>query len=106
METSIFDSQGQYLVAGSGRKSNSSKLFYVLVTCKYKKTAEKREDVVFPNVSLWDFFQRSRAANSIVGGPNLLKFKLIQDFIHLLLICKFQKDRINSNREKMVTSIF
>ena len=63
----------------------------------------KRDYVVFPNVCLWDFFQRPRAANSIVGGQNWLKFKLIHDFINVLINCKFEKDRI---QEKVMTTIF
>ena len=35
----------------------------------------------------------------IVGGQNWLKFKLIQDFIHVLITCKFEKDSFNSNQE-------
>ena len=52
------------------------------------------------------FFPRSRAANSAVGGPIWPKFELIQDIMHVLITCKFEKDRINSNGEKVVTSIF
>ena len=66
----------------------------------------KRDDFVFPIISLWEFFRRSRAANSVVGGPSWPKFELIQDIMHVLITCKFEKDRINSNGEKVVTSIF
>ena len=52
------------------------------------------------------FFQRSRAANSVVDSPIWPKFELIQDIMHVLITCKFEKDRINSNGEKVVTSIF
>ena len=84
---------------------------YVLITCKYEKdpiknSREKRDDFVFPIISLRDFFRRSRAANSVVGGPIWPKFELIQDIMHVLITCKFEKDRINSNGEKVVTSIF
>ena len=50
--------------------------------------------------------RRSRAANSIVGGPIWPKFELIQDIMPVLISCKFEKDRINSNGEKVVTLIF
>ena len=46
------------------------------------------------------------AANSVVGGQIWPKFKLIQDIMHVLITCKFEKDRINSKGEKVVTSIF
>ena len=32
--------------------------------------------------------------------------ELIQDIMHVLITCKFEKDWINSNREKVVMSIF
>ena len=58
----------------------------------------------FPIVSLWEiFFRRSRAANSIVSSPIWLKFELIRDFMHFLITCKYKKDRIKSNREKVET---
>ena len=84
---------------------------YVLITCKYekdpiKKQPRKRDEFVFPIISLWDFFPTLKAANSVVGGPIWPKFELIQDIMHVLITCKFEKDRINSNGEKVVTSIF
>ena len=47
---------------------------------------------------------RSRAANSVVSGPIWLKFELDRDFMHVLVTCKYEKDRIKSNREKVETS--
>ena len=84
---------------------------YVLITCKYEKDPIKnnRENVMtsfFPLYLYGNFFRRSRAANSVVGGPIWLKFELIQDIMHVLITCKFEKDRINSNGEKVVMSIF
>ena len=46
------------------------------------------------------FFRCSRADNTVVGGPIWPKFELV------LITYKFKMDRINSNREKEVTSIF
>ena len=43
------------------------------------------------------------AANSIVSGPIWPKFELVRDFMHVLVICKYKKDRIKSNREKVET---
>ena len=84
---------------------------YVLITCKYEKDPIKnsRENVMtsFSHYkSMGIFFQHSRAANSVVGGPIWPKFEFIQDIMHVLITCKFEKDRINSNGEKVVTSIF
>ena len=47
----------------------------------------------------------SRAANSVVSGQISPKFKFIQDFTHVLVICKYKKDRIKNNREKVATLI-
>ena len=58
----------------------------------------------FPLWVYGNFFWLSRAANSVVGGQIWPKFELIQDIVHVLIICKFEKDRINSNGEKVVTS--
>ena len=52
------------------------------------------------------FLRRSRAANSLVGGPIWPKFKLVRDFMDVLVTYKFKMDLINSNREKVATSIF
>ena len=49
------------------------------------------------------FFRLSRAANSVVSGPIWPKFELVRDFMHVLVTCKYKKDRIKSNREKVET---
>ena len=51
-------------------------------------------------------FRRSRAANSIVSGPIWPKFELVWEFMHVLVTCKYKKDRIKNNREKGETSFF
>ena len=43
------------------------------------------------------FLRRSRAANSVVGGPIWPKFELIHNIMHVLVTSKFEKDRININ---------
>ena len=52
------------------------------------------------------FLRRSRAANSIVGGPIWPKFDLIHNIMHVLVTSKFEKDRININRDYLMTLIF
>ena len=54
--------------------------------------------------SIGYFFTHSRSANSVVSGPIWLKFKLVRDFEHVLITCKYKKDRIKNNREKVETS--
>ena len=50
-------------------------------------------------MSLSGYFRHSMAANSVVGGPIWLKFKLIKDIIDFLVTCKYKKDQINSKRD-------
>ena len=50
----------------------------------------------------WVFW--SRAANSIVSGLIWPKFELVRDFMHVLVTCKYKKDRIKNNQEKVETS--
>ena len=50
------------------------------------------------------FFRRSRADNSVVGGQIWPKF--VRDIMHVLVTYKFKIDLINSDREKVATSIF
>ena len=54
----------------------------------------------FPIKSLWENFRRSRAANSIVSGQIWPKFELVRDFMHVLVTCKYKKDRIKNNGKK------
>ena len=57
----------------------------------------------FPIISLREFFRRSRAANSIVSGPIWPKSELVRDFMHVLITCKYKKNRTKSSREKVET---
>ena len=45
-----------------------------------------------------------KAANSVVSGPIGPKFELFRDFMHVLVTCKYKKDRIKNNGEKVETS--
>ena len=55
--------------------------------------------------SFHESFSDSRAANAIVSGPILLKIELIQNIMYVLITCKFKKNRINSDQEKVEISI-
>ena len=73
----------------------------------FKKTTEKKWKHHFPHYkSMGVFLRRSRAANSVVGGPIWPKFKLIHNIMHVLAISKFEKDWININGDYVMTSIF
>ena len=63
----------------------------VLVTSNIMMIRSKMNELAwrhhFPIKNLWDFFRRSRAANSVVSGPIWPKFELIRDFMHVLVTC-------------------
>ena len=88
-------------------KSNSSELLcmswlpatLMMIRSKMNELALRHH---FPIISIWVFFRRSRAANSVVSGQIWLKFELVRDFMHVLVTCKYKKDQIN--REKVETS--
>ena len=52
------------------------------------------------------FFRRLRAASSVVGGRIWPNFKLIQALMYVIITCKYEKDPINNNREKVATPFF
>ena len=54
-------------------------------------------------LSLWDFFRRSRAANSKVLGRILLKFELVRDIIDVLVTCKYEEDPIKNEGARVLT---
>ena len=72
-----------------------------------QKQQRKSGDTIFPIIrSMGVFLRCSRAANSVVGGPIWPKFELIHNIMHVLVTSKFEKDRININRDYVMTSIF
>ena len=53
------------------------------------------------------FFQQSRGPNSKINhDPILPVFELVQDFIHIHLICKFQEHPIETEGAMVMTNIF
>ena len=83
-------------------------VMHVLITCKYEKdpiknSPRKCDDVVFPIISLWEFFLTSRAANSVVCGRNRPNFELMQAVMHVIVTCKYKKDPIKNSRENVMT---
>ena len=52
------------------------------------------------------FFRRLRAANSAVCGQIWLNFKLFQAIMYVIITCKYEKDPIKNNREKLATTYF
>ena len=86
-------------------------LMYVIITCKYEKdpiknSLEKERNILFPIISLWGFFSRSRAANLAVGGQIRPKFELVPSLMHVIVTCKYEKERMKNSREKVETPFF
>ena len=82
----------------------------VLVTSNFDDDSIKNErasmETAFSHYKSIEIFRRSRAANSVVSGPIWWKFELVRDFMHVLVTCKYKKDPIKNNREKVETSFF
>ena len=84
-------------------------LIYVIVTCKYEMDQEQPRvsgNNVFPIINLWGFFRRSRAANSAVGGQIWLNFELLRAPMHVIITCKYKKDRDEKRLRKSGNTVF
>ena len=77
-------------------------LTVVLVTCKNDEDPIKNEGASVHNI-IQQFFRRARADNSGVGGGIWPKFNLIQAFMHGLVTCKNEDDRIKSEGARAFT---
>ena len=51
-------------------------------------------------------FQQSRGCNSKINDPIWPALELIPDFIHVHLICKFQKNLLKTEGVMVMTNIF
>ena len=80
----------------------------VLVASNFDEDSIKNErasmETPFSHYKYGKFFRRSRAANLVVSSPIWPKFELVWDFMHVLVTCKYKKDRIKNNQEKVKTS--
>ena len=57
-----------------------------------QKQQKKSGNTIFPIIrSLGVFLRRSRAANSVVGGPIWPKFELIHNIMHVLVTSMFER---------------
>ena len=61
---------------------------------------------ISPIISLWDFSRRSRAANSAVRGRIWSNFKLVQDFMVVLVTCKNEEDPIKNEGARVFTILY
>ena len=74
-----------------------------LFTCKIKEDPIKNEGTRVVTTIAINFFRCSRAANSIIGDGTLTKFKLLQAFIVVLVICK-NEDQLKIESTRVVTT--
>ena len=94
-----------------GPKSNSSELLclswlpatLMMIRSKMNEQAWRHH---FHTISLWEFFRRSIAANPVVSGPIWPKFELVREFMHVLVTCKYKKDRLKKQPRKGGDTIF
>ena len=69
----------------------------VLVTCKNEEDPIKNKGArVFTTLYVHQFFRRTKADSSGVGGNMWPKFELIQAFMHDLVTCKNEDDLIKN----------
>ena len=96
----------------SGQISNSSKLSCMSslpASMKWirSRTAEKMWQHHFTHYkSMGIFFRRSRAAISAVSGQIWPSFKFLRALMHVIITCKYEKNRIKNSREKVATPFF
>ena len=98
----------KWLIRSSWNSNSSAILWLSWLPASLTKIRSKMNKLAwrhhFPIISLWEIFRRSRAANSLVSGPIWPKVKLVPDFMHVLVTCKYKKNRIKNNRVKVETS--
>ena len=74
---------------------------YDIITCKYEKDLIKnnREKVAT------QFFQILTLSVAMETSGSIWPiFKLIQAFMHVLIACKYEKDRLKNSGENVMTS--
>ena len=78
----------------------------------YKTSSPKGNDAhlraIIQTKKKWkhQFFRRVRAANSVVHGRIWPNFKLIQALMYVIITCKYEKDHIKNNREKVAKPFY
>ena len=76
---------------------------YVIITCKYETDPIKnnREKVATP------FFQIITLSIAMeTSGQILPNLELIRALMYVIITCKYEKDPIKNNREKVATPFF
>ena len=82
----------------------------VLVTSNFDDDSIKNEwtsmETAFSHYKSMGNFLDAQGQLTVVSGPIWWKFELVRDFMHVLVTCKYKKDRIKNNQEKVETSFF
>ena len=97
----------------SSRKGNDSsperqqvKSSNILSSSQVSKQTRKSGETIFPiyvyMAGIGVLFRCSRTANSVVCGPIWPKLEYVQDIMHVLVICNFNKDQNNSKVETLI----
>ena len=79
---------------------------------RFKTSSPKGNDAhlraIIQSEKKWkhQFFRRLRAANSVVQGRSWPNFKLIQALMYVIITCKYEKDPIKNNQEKVAKPFF
>ena len=68
----------------------------VLVTSNFHDDSIKNERASM-ETPFSHYKSMGKSANSVVSGPIWPKFDLVRDFMHVLVTCKYKKDRFKSN---------
>ena len=80
--------------------------------CEFRTSSPKGNDAhlraTIQSEKNWkhQFFRRLRTTTSVVCGWIWLNFKLIQALMYVVITCKYEKDAIKFNREKVATPFF
>ena len=61
-------------------------------------------ETAFSHYKSMGIFLDAQGQLTVVSDPIWPKFELVRDFMHVLVTCKYKRDRIKSNREKVETS--
>ena len=98
-------------VVGSGQISNSSKLSCMSslpASMKWfrSRTAETKWQHHFSHYKSMRIFQTLKAANSTVSSSIRPNFELLRALMHVIITCKYEKDRRKNSREKVATPFF
>ena len=106
----FYDSQGKLTPqseVGSTLNSNSSKLLWLsLLPARTKKIQSKMKVLEWSQQCyiIHQFLRCPREANSLIGDGILMKFKLIQALIVVLIVCKNEEDPFKIESTRVVTT--